>query len=45
MGHTSTEMTFKVYGGWCREMGADAALMREAWAERHSDAEAEVFGE
>lgn len=45
MGHTSTEMTFKVYGGWCREMGADAALMREAWAERHSDADAEVFGE
>ncbi len=25
MGHTSTEQTFRVYGGWCREMGADAA--------------------
>ena len=22
MGHTTTEQTFKVYGGWCREMGA-----------------------
>lgn len=41
MGHTSTERTFKVYGGWCREMGADAAAMRAAWAsasaERRSD--------
>jgi integrase len=36
MGHTSTEQTFRVYGGWCREMGADAAAMREAWAERES---------
>lgn len=34
MGHTSTEQTFKVYGGWCREMGADAAAMRSAWAEK-----------
>jgi integrase len=34
MGHTSTEQTFRVYGGWCREMGADAAAMRTAWAER-----------
>jgi integrase len=32
MGHTSTEQTFKVYGGWCREMGADAAALRSAWA-------------
>jgi hypothetical protein len=32
MGHTSTEQTFKVYGGWCREMGEDAAAMRSAWA-------------
>jgi integrase len=32
MGHTTTEQTFKVYGGWCREMGADAAAMRSAWA-------------
>jgi hypothetical protein len=31
-------MTFNVYGGWCREMGADAALMREAWAEKAADA-------
>ena len=45
MGHTSTEMTFRIYGGWCREMGADAAAMRLAWAEHHSNADAEVFGE
>jgi integrase len=32
MGHTSTEQTFKVYGGWCREMGAEAAALRSAWA-------------
>jgi len=34
MGHTSTQMTFRIYGGWCREMGAEAAVMREVWAER-----------
>jgi integrase len=34
LGHETTEQTFKVYGGWCRERGADAAAMREAWAER-----------
>lgn len=34
MGHTTTEQTYKVYGGWCREMGADAAAMRKAWASR-----------
>ena len=44
IGHTSTEMTYRIYGGWCREMGADAAAMREAWAERRSHADAEVFG-
>jgi integrase len=32
MGHTTTEMTFKIYGGWCREMGEDAAALRQAWA-------------
>ena len=32
MGHRPTEQTFKVYGGWCREMGADAAALRSAWA-------------
>jgi hypothetical protein len=32
MGHESTEHTFRVYGGWCLEVGADAAAMREAWA-------------
>jgi integrase len=45
IGHTSTEMTFKIYSGLCREMGADAAAMRLAWAERPSDAVAEGFGE
>jgi integrase len=33
MGHASTERTFAVYGGWCHEMGADAALLRARWAE------------
>jgi integrase len=32
MGHASTERTFSVYGGWCHEMGADAAALRESWA-------------
>jgi integrase len=32
MGHASTERTFAVYGGWCHEMGADAAALRESWA-------------
>jgi integrase len=32
MGHESTEQTFRVYGGWCAEMGEGAAAMREAWA-------------
>jgi hypothetical protein len=30
-------MTFKIYGGLCREMGADAAAMRLAWAERDAE--------
>jgi integrase len=32
MGHESTEHTFRVYGGWCLEVGADAAALRSAWA-------------
>lgn len=32
MGHETTEQTFRVYGGWCAEMGADAAALRSAWA-------------
>jgi integrase len=36
MGHATTEQTFRVYGGWCREMGADAAKLRSAWAEKAS---------
>lgn len=36
MGHTSTEQTFRVYGGWCAEMGQDAAALREAWAENQA---------
>ena len=27
--------TFEVYGGWVREMGADAAALRESWARWH----------
>jgi integrase len=32
MGHADVSRTFQVYGGWCMEMGADAAALREAWA-------------
>ena len=32
MGHESTEQTFRVYGGWCAEMGEGAAALRESWA-------------
>jgi hypothetical protein len=32
MGHESTEHTFRVYGGWCAEVGADAAALRQKWA-------------
>jgi integrase len=32
MGHSNVNRTFATYGGWVREMGADAAAMREAWA-------------
>jgi len=35
-GHASTERTFAVYGGWCHEMGADAAALRESWASDQS---------
>jgi hypothetical protein len=31
MGHSDVSRTFTVYGGWVREMGADAAAMRGAW--------------
>lgn len=37
MGHADVNRTFATYGGWVREMGADAALMREAWLEHRSD--------
>jgi integrase len=32
MGHADVSRTFTVYGGWVREMGADAAALRETWA-------------
>jgi integrase len=32
MGHESTEHTFRVYGGWCLEVGSSAATLRETWA-------------
>jgi len=42
MGHETTEHTFRMYGGWCLEVGADTARLRSAWAEttaaRDSDA-------
>lgn len=34
MGHTDVNRTFATYGGWAREMGADAAALRSAWAAR-----------
>jgi integrase len=38
MGHADVKRTFAVYGGWCREMGADAAVLRETWATSQSAA-------
>jgi integrase len=38
MGHADVSRTFQVYGGWVREMGADVAAMREAWATRREGA-------
>jgi integrase len=32
MGHADVSRKFQVYGGWCREMGASAAHLRETWA-------------
>jgi integrase len=32
MGHADVSRTFTVYGGWCHEMGEDAAALRESWA-------------
>jgi len=32
MGHADVSRTFTVYGRWVREMGADAAALRESWA-------------
>ena len=31
MGHSDVSRTFTVYGGWVREMGADAAALPAAW--------------
>ena len=31
MGHADVSRTFHVYRGWCMEMGAGAAALREAW--------------
>jgi integrase len=36
MGHADVNRTFATYGGWVREMGADAALMREVWLENQA---------
>jgi integrase len=37
MGHDDVNRTFATYGGWVREMGLDAAAMRERWAARAPD--------
>jgi hypothetical protein len=42
MGHESTEHTFRVYGGWCLEVGAEAAALRAAWASLKPAAEQNV---
>jgi len=36
MGHSDVSRTFQVYGGWCREMGADPAALREVWGSAES---------
>jgi integrase len=36
MGHAPTEMAFRIHGGWCCEMSADAAAMRLAWADNNA---------
>ena len=38
MGHSNVSRTYQTYGGWVREMGADAARMREAWQKTQPDA-------
>jgi integrase len=38
MGHSDINRTYATYGGWVREMGADAAAMREAWQKNHASA-------
>ena len=38
MGHADVSTTFKVYGGWCMEMGAEAAVLRSAWAKGTAEA-------
>lgn len=42
MGHASTEQTFRVYGGWCAEMGEGAAALRESWASGTDEAQDEA---
>lgn len=32
LGHSNVSRTYQTYGGWVREMGADAAALRESWA-------------
>ena len=36
MGHADVNRTFATYGGWVREMGADAAFMRKMWLENQA---------
>jgi integrase len=40
MGHADVSRTFQVYGGWVREMGADADALRELWANQSATKEA-----
>ena len=45
MGHADVNRTFATYGGWVREMGADAALMRQTWLENQARGTNQAPGE
>jgi integrase len=36
MGHADINRTYATYGGWVREMGSDAAALREIWQKTHA---------
>jgi len=42
MGHSDVSRTFQVYGGWVREMGANAAQLRSTWIETTTARDSDV---